>query len=219
MTTTTCRTHDNWKALLAHRLDAELPEPVELDRALAHLAGCDPCRQRALAEDPSLVFHPAVFRPAAEPAGTDMAAEVTAMQRAVRTMRRAERVESASAQAQVAGGSRGGWRRFVGGVTPGAAGRWAAALVAATAALLLGAGAWVGPPGTQLAFEAAGSAPPSPIATSESATFGPAVEDVLSAMPLIETTEGSVNDDPPLIFEGQETALIWVWDSDVPKDV
>jgi len=75
--------HPDWKLLVAAR-DAGGDDPTGWGAALAHMDGCDDCRQRALAADPSLVFRhlPAVAT------GAD---EVASMRRAVASLRRASR--------------------------------------------------------------------------------------------------------------------------------
>lgn len=113
----------DWHRLAADRRagagDAEAPEPAGWHEALAHLDGCDGCRDEALAEDPVLLFRrlPAVEADAA--AVDDVRAGVAAL-------RRAHRVAGGIDRPRRVGGRRGSLRWW---------GRAAAALVL-TAGLL-----------------------------------------------------------------------------------
>jgi hypothetical protein len=101
----------DWAGLAAHRSDRGRPEPPGWEAALAHLEACPPCRRRALAADPTLVFRrlagddPAAA-PAAEFGAPDAADE---MRRAVGAMRRAGRVLPGGGDRRVAAGVLGGW--------------------------------------------------------------------------------------------------------------
>jgi len=83
----------DWRRLLAHRFDPELPVPREWERAREHLAGCPSCRREAAAIDPTLAFQGA----AAWPAGGE---EVEAVRLAVRALRRTGRLRAGGAGAR-----------------------------------------------------------------------------------------------------------------------
>ncbi len=123
----------DWRALAAHRVETDAPEPAGWAAALEHLAldrshGCAACRSAAVAADPTLVFG-RLRAPAAQTAtpalGDD---EVLAVQQAVASLRAASRLGVPAA---------GLVRRSAGWTRPAA--RWAAAAGLA-AALLAGAG-------------------------------------------------------------------------------
>ena len=84
----------DWRALCARREagPTDGPSPrrgaseIEWRAALEHLDGCDDCQSEALAADPTLLFR----RLPAIATGTE---EVEAMQRAVASMRRGEKIE------------------------------------------------------------------------------------------------------------------------------
>jgi hypothetical protein len=103
--------HPDWTALVAAR-DARGPqgdEPAGWAAALDHMDRCEPCRRRALALDPLLVFRRLGPSEAAETAPS----EAESMKAAVAAMRRARRVESAeTAVATPSAGSWGSWRRM-----------------------------------------------------------------------------------------------------------
>jgi hypothetical protein len=115
-----CAAAFDWRALVAHRLDARLAEPAGWPDAVAHLGACAECRRAALAADPTLVF----LRLGEERAGArepaQELAEVERVRGAVAAMRAASRLGRGRRP------SRAGWKR------------WAAAAVLLPAALSTG---------------------------------------------------------------------------------
>ena len=84
----------DWRPLLAHRFDSALETPQSWPEAMRHLAGCEQCRRRAMAIDPTLAFQGAA---AWEPTPGESAAIV----QAVRTLRRTGDLERRSEQARI----------------------------------------------------------------------------------------------------------------------
>lgn len=106
--------HPNWALLVAER-DAGA-EPAGWEAALAHMEGCDGCRRRALAADPSLVFR----RLPTVATGAD---DVDSMRRAVAALRQASRAigtESAAPAPRADAGEQA--RRFAAALVLAAAG-------------------------------------------------------------------------------------------------
>lgn len=218
----TCPSAADWSDLVAHRFDPERPEPESWRETLDHLDRCEGCRRSALQADPTLLFRPLT---APAPLG-DEAEEAAAMSRAVTALRRAERVERRQGR-----GPR--WLRENAGLW----GRWAAAALMVFTALSLGAGTWSGG-SMDLAGLLGGGLAPAELVRGDllwgeeasmvaaparnfrgADSFGPAVDEALSSMPIIEPLEGQAPGENPLIWEGEGEALIWVWDSDLPQDV
>lgn len=104
-----CAAAFDWRALVAHRLDARLDEPAGWPKALAHFGACAECRRAALTADPTLVFlrlgeeREGLREPARDQA------EIERVRAAVAAMRAASRLERARRPARLAG-----WKRWAG---------------------------------------------------------------------------------------------------------
>jgi hypothetical protein len=174
----------DWPQLVARR-EAGAPEPAGWDAAVAHLDGCEGCRDAALAADPSLVFR----RLRRVDAG---AVDVESMRQAVASLRRASRVTAVEAGSEATleapARSRGGrLRRAVGHHLR----HLAAALLLAAAGL----GAWLAvddepvPPAAVAVRQAAapaGAAALRPL-PPEPTVFGPPTSaDELASRPVVE---------------------------------
>lgn len=217
-----CLSRQQWMGLVEHRFElgsdsVGQDEPGGWTEAVAHLEGCDSCREVAVELDPSLLFQ----RLAAPIPSLDETKEVASMQQAVAALRRADRIERPERA------RRDSW-------TLG--GRWAAAAVVALTALSLSAGVWsdgVWSDGVWSDDETVASGPtpqpdgaesrlvgPSPDPTSPGPTppsLSSVVLDAVDEIPAIEPlgTPDSARVEDSLIWEGEDGTVIWLAVSEV----
>lgn len=236
-----CPSRGEWRDRLAHRFDAERTEPESWREDLAHLDGCESCRELTLELEPTLLFRSL----AAPVASLDASAEAASMVQAVTAMRRAGRVEGlerrSGTELRWSDLARAPWSR------------WAAAALVALTALSLGTGAWTDDPwatrlwnrtfeersvlsrgasgerlygepgyGEIAGLTTTGTRIGDGLLFPNRDSLGSVVEDAVDTLPLIEPfgTDSYGTDiygagvgEDPVIWETEKTALIWMVDS------
>lgn len=184
--------HPDWTALVGARNAGD--EPAGWTAALDHMDACEPCRRRALALDPLLVFRRLEPSDAAETAPS----EAESMKAAVAAMRSARRVGSTVTPLGSATASGGGrwtsWRRMA-----------AAAVLVAT--LAGGSTLLLGPFSSEVAPAPVGAAG---VVTSAAVPTAP-VATAAEAPPLVENLDRP--DADVLHLGGEEMAVVMILDA------